>query len=536
MLGATLRHMSFAAVIPLLCDVANAAERIEVGTANDLIARAAAQLSASAQVRPNQLIAPLAVGTIVAPTLSMGPDERLTLKRESVETFGVRHLHFEQTFKGVPIWGERVVVSQSLVTNNVLRMGGAIVTGLSKDVSTTAPAVSAEAALQKAKKSISSIPGKGLAPVRNPRFSNEHARLVVFLHKQTQAAKLSYEVSFFADLDTEKGLPSRPVFLVDANSGEILYRYEGLTTSAGTGPGGNSKMGRHQYGPGQNFPALDITDNGGGRCALSNQIVDTENLNEGTQPIGKPFEFPCFQNMTKQINDGYSPMNDAHYFGSIIYDMWSKWYGTRPISQKLIMRVHYGSGYENAFWNGDAMYFGNGNTTFYPLVALDVTSHEIAHGYTEQHSGLIYDGQSGAINEAFSDMAGEAAEYYSKQTAPPDFLVGPSIFKNPSGALRYMCDPAKDGSSIASAKDYVEGMDVHFSSGVYNKAFCVLAHTSGWDVRKAFQVFQVANRDYWTPSTNFQTGAVAVRDAAKDLSYPVDDVVKAFAAVDITAQ
>src|SRR3546814_574538 len=149
------------------------------------------------------------------------------------------------------------------------------------------------------------------------------------------------------------------------------------------------------------------------------------------------------------------------------------------------MKVHYSNSYENAFWDGSSMTFGDGASTFYPLVSLDVSSHEVSHGYTEQNSGLNYSGQSGGINEAFSDMAGEAAEYYFNGGSN-DFLVGAQIFKG-SGALRYMADPPQDGRSIGHADDYTSGMDVHYSSGVYNKAFYLLASKSGWNTETAFQ-------------------------------------------------
>ena len=58
------------------------------------------------------------------------------------------------------------------------------------------------------------------------------------------------------------------------------------------------------------------------------------------------------------------------------------------------------------------MVFGDGQTTFYPLVSLDVTSHEVSHGYTENQSGLVYADMSGGMNEAYSDISGEAAEFY----------------------------------------------------------------------------------------------------------------------------
>ena len=82
-------------------------------------------------------------------------------------------------------------------------------------------------------------------------------------------------------------------------------------------------------------------------------------------------------------------------------------------------QVHYSNSFENAFWNGQQMTFGDGRNRFYPLVSLDVTAHEVSHGFTEQNSGLVYRNQSGGMNEAFSDMAGEAAEYYFCQQVRP---------------------------------------------------------------------------------------------------------------------
>ncbi|EIL93752.1 zinc-dependent metalloprotease, partial [Rhodanobacter spathiphylli] len=137
-----------------------------------------------------------------------------------------------------------------------------------------------------------------------------------------------------------------------------------------------------------------------------------------------------------------------------------------PLNMQLRMNVHYKSNYENAFWDGSAMNFGDGASTFYPLVSLDVTSHEISHGYTEQNSNLEYSGQSGGMNEAYSDIAGEAAEFYDRGSA--DFLVGADIVKTSAGigdALRYMCNPPQDGGSIDNAANYTSSLDVHYSSG-----------------------------------------------------------------------
>jgi pseudolysin/vibriolysin len=164
-----------------------------------------------------------------------------------------------------------------------------------------------------------------------------------------------------------------------------------------------------------------------------------------------------------------------------------------------------------------------------------VTSHEISHGYTEQNSALEYSGMSGGMNEAYSDIAGEAAEYFDRGAA--DFLVGRDIVKTSAGigdALRYMCNPPQDGGSIDNAANYTSSMDVHYTSGVYNKSFCLLAKTAGWDVKKAFQAYALANKTYWTATSTFNAGACGVESAALDLGYPVADVITAFNGVGVT--
>jgi pseudolysin/vibriolysin len=202
-----------------------------------------------------------------------------------------------------------------------------------------------------------------------------------------------------------------------------------------------------------------------------------------------------------------------------------------PLILQLIMNVHYRTSDANAFWDVSAMTFGDCASTFYPLVSLDVSSHEVSHGFTEQQSNLTYSGQSGGMNEAYSDMAGEAAEFFMRGSN--DWLVGADIFKG-SGALRYMNNPPQDGCSIDNASQFTTGMDVHYSSGVYNKAFYLLATKAGWNTQKAFQVFARANRDYWTASSTFNQGACGVETAATDLGFAKADVTAAITAVGVS--
>jgi pseudolysin/vibriolysin len=416
----------------------------------------------------------------------------------------------QQFYQGVPVWGEGVVEHRD-TRAGTSRYSGTMLSNIHQDLATAQPSLTAAGALAQAKGAVNAV-----------LTANEQVKLYVRLNARNQA-QLFYLVSFLRE-DTKT--PSRPHFMIDATTGAVLERWEGLAHRDATGPGGNTKTGRYEYGT--NYPALQVTDS----CQMSDGNVITVNLNGSTGASNTPFQFTCPRNEYKQINGAYSPLNDAHFFGGVIFNMYRDWFNLRPLTGTLYMRVHYGSNYENAFWDGAGMNFGDGGSTFYPLVSLDVSAHEVSHGFTEQNSGLTYSGQSGGMNEAFSDMAGEAAEYY-RNGGSNDWLVGAQIFKA-SGALRYFDDPTRDGSSIGNAADYRSGMDVHYSSGVYNRAFYLLATKPGWNTRKAFEVMVDANRLYWTANSTFNQGACGVEKAATDRGYTMADVTAAFATVGVS--
>ena len=103
-------------------------------------------------------------------------------------------------------------------------------------------------------------------------------------------------------------------------------------------------------------------------------------------------------------------------------------------------------------------------------------------------------------------------------------------------SFRFMNNPPDDGESIDQLSSFKRGMDPHFSSGVYNKAFHDLTNKNGWDVKKAFSVFVRANRMYWTAKSTMNEGACGVLSAAKDLKLSEDDVKAAFAGVGVTCK
>ncbi|MEO8161505.1 MAG: M4 family metallopeptidase, partial [Arenimonas sp.] len=455
-----------------------------------------------------------------AELLGLDADSKLVVINHRHDRDGTDYYRYQQTFRGVPIFGEQVVVSEGrgLVRN----LFGRKVSGLAAELPQHAADLGASRAMLLGKQAALG------ARMASMQIQRDSARRMIFIGEDNRA-HLGYLVSFFAD-KAGGGAPTRPFVFVDAGSGKVLKQWEGLTTDlVGTGPGGNAKTGQYEYGTDYGFNDVAVA---GANCTMNNTNVKTVNLNGATSG-STAWTYACPRNTVMAINGAFSPLNDAHYFGKIVYDMYGAYVGVPPLTFQLTMRVHYSHNYENAFWDGSAMTFGDGASTFYPLVSLDVSSHEVSHGFTEQNSNLTYSGRSGGMNEAFSDMAGEAAEFYMKGVA--DFLVGADIFKGPAGqALRYMANPPQDGGSIGNAADYYDGIDVHYSSGVYNKAFYTLAHKAGWDARSAFKVFARANQLYWTPNVGFNEGACGVQTASTDLSYTTADVTAAFTAVGVT--
>lgn len=447
-----------------------------------------------------------------AAALGLINDELKALRSQTYEN-GLVVTRHQQLYQGVPIWNAAVVEHSQQNARTQSKFTGTLVRQLEQDLAHTQPSLSAAAVISQAKGLVKG----GLQGAKN---ANEQAQLYVRLNEQ-DVAQLVYLVSF---LNGQGDHPSRPHFIIDANSGAVLEQWDGLTHANATGPGGNSKTGKYEYGT--TYGPLVVTND----CQMNSGNVITVNLNGGTSG-STPFKFTCSRNEYKLTNGAYSPLNDAHYFGNVVFNMYQGWFSLRPISQTLYMKVHYGNNYQNAFWDGSAMHFGDGGSTFYPLVSLDVSAHEVSHGFTEQNSGLVYSAQSGGMNEAFSDMAGEAAEYFMKGTN--DWLVGSDIFKA-AGALRYMKNPPQDGSSIGHASNYSSGMDVHHSSGVYNKAYYLLASSAGWNTRKAFEVMVDANRLYWTANSTFNQGACGVEKAATNRGYASADVTAAFAAVGVS--
>ena len=186
--------------------------------------------------------------------------------------------------------------------------------------------------------------------------------------------------------------------------------------------------------------------------------------------------------------------------------LWQQAYGRNSLDGRglpLVATVHFGRDYDNAFWDGTQMVFGDGDgVIFLPFTrSLDVIGHELAHGVTQYTSGLNYQDQSGALNESVSDVFGVLVKQrlLGQRADEADWLVGAELLAPGvrGVALRSMAAPgtAYDDPRLGKdpqpghLRDYVDTTDdnggVHINSGIPNKAFHVLATTLGghaWEV------------------------------------------------------
>jgi Zn-dependent metalloprotease len=187
---------------------------------------------------------------------------------------------------------------------------------------------------------------------------------------------------------------------------------------------------------------------------------------------------------------------------------------------RLDAYVHYGYRYNNAFWDGAEMVFGDGDGVLFNrfTISVDVMGHELTHGVTENEAQLIYQNQSGALNESISDVYGSLVKQYTKgkQAAKDaDWLIGEGLWADPDRgvALRSMKDPgsAFEGDrQPGHRRDYVNTIDdnggVHINSGIPNKAFYLVAMgMGGYAGEKAGPIWYTALRDpRLTPDASFR--------------------------------
>ncbi|AKG23339.1 M4 family metallopeptidase [Calothrix sp. 336/3] len=232
-------------------------------------------------------------------------------------------------------------------------------------------------------------------------------------------------------------------------------------------------------------------------------------------------------------------INEAYDSAGATYDLYYEIFERNSIDDKglrLDSTVHYGVKYDNAFWNGDQMVYGDGDGELFQRFtkSIDVIGHELTHGVTQYEAGLIYFGEPGALNESMSDIFGSLVKQRVKnQTVEEaDWIIGEGLFTpNVKGlGIRSMKAPgtAYDDPVLgkdpqpAHMKDKFSGVQdnggVHINSGIPNYAFYLAAmEIGGYAWEKTGKIWYVALCDRLRSRNDFQQAANLIIKVAGEL-------------------
>lgn len=416
-------------------------------------------------------------------------NEDFKVKQEWVDELGKRHTRLTQTINGLPVYGASLIVHADVETQNAnspLAESAKIYALTGRVAVNSQPLVNTirktdRRVMQKAAE-LGKIQGKPeLAYIYLPRLDQ---------------TKLAWKVEVVWD-NGGNDFGHDSVF-IDAQSREVLTRHAKV----------------HQA---KNWRTYDLNN-------------ATESSAPGT--------LLCSNNQSCGDNSAQR----AHNGASSVYDYYKARFNRNSIDNRdmtMISSVHVRQNYANAFWYNGQMFYGDGDGSSFTDLTLshDVIAHELTHGVTEKTANLIYANASGALNEAWSDILGVAAEAY-KTGSHPDWKLGQEVYIA-GDALRYMNNPTADGYSTDWYPDRIpftsnpnnsnDQGGVHGNSGIANLAFVLVvdggshprgkssATVNGIGLAKAEQIFYRALTTYMSQSTDFAGARSATAQAAQDL-------------------
>jgi bacillolysin len=465
---------------------------------------------------------------------------RVRITREDALMPGRSHQRADQFYRGVRVWGADV--SRQLSSGQTMSVFGVLYERIDIDTTPTLGTDDAKAAIER-------IAGAKLGPARVPE-------LVILPIDNAARYALAY---------TERVLSRRGLFIyfIDARTGALLVELNDLKTQASAVGRGFGVLGdekkistRTDAGAFQTWDELRPPDvrtyDMKGNLALTEAFLN----GEASLP---------FSELARDSDNSWSDgaVVDAHVYSGWTYDYFFKRHNRMGLDNnniRIVSLVHpvrrqdiftqpdeiVGTYYVNAFYaGGGVLVYGeglpagvtliDGTTVDFLAGGLDVVAHELTHGVTDFSSGLIYQNESGALNEAFSDMMGTAVEFFFQPVGSgqrqADYQLAEDVWR-PSG-LRSMSNPGSLGDPDHYSRRFLGTADnggVHINSGIPNQAFYLSIEggtnrTSGFTVtgvgagnrEQIEKVFYRAFTQMLPANANFSTARAATIQAARDL-------------------
>jgi Zn-dependent metalloprotease len=475
---------------------------------------------------------------------SENPQQEFRLKSKETDELGMHHVKMQQIYKDIPVWCAEIYLHSRQDRIDLFNGNYYPTPGLSNLV----PAINELTVLELTIEDISNhtIYRELNSDEKEILGYDEPLCELVIYHKDRNPfnPQLTWHVSI------RPNFVEQWEYFIDAESGDIIHFYnntrrDGDVSASGADLNGSNRN-FHVYLENGVYYMVDVS-----RPMFNPQtfdgvisVFDAQNTNPGSQNFTA--------SLVTSANNTWAPTSvSAIYNAQMAYEYFRtvhnrNSYNNQGGAMKSIIHVgdENGGGFDNAFWNGAAVFYGDGQVAFKPLAgALDVGAHEFGHAFEGAASNLEYQGQSGAIAESYADFAGAMVERQNWTIG--EQIVKPAYF--PSGCLRNMADPHNGGSSLddpgyqpAHLNEIYTGSEdnggVHINSGLGNNAFYRTASVIGME--KTEKIFWRACFHYNTRSTQFIDFRLNAIQSAKDLhgdnSAEKNAVAEAFDAVGIT--
>jgi Zn-dependent metalloprotease len=489
------------------------------------------------------------------------------LRSRTVETdqLGFTHQKFAQYYQGVRVEHASYSVHAKGGTTESISGDFEKITGLN-----TTPTLNESAALDRALASVGARKYMWQTNDAEAASYRPQGELVIVRdarNGETGPLVLAWKFNVYAAQPV-----SRAYIYVDARSGQVVLRDDIIKHAAATGTFATAYSGSRSVADG-------TTTNGYYLREVTRGLgIETYNCKKGNSYTAAVDFVDADNNWTSAEYNNANFDNvagDAHFGAQATYDYWKGVHARNSwdnAGAKIKSYIHFddtpgdGVGYENAYWNGSVMTYGDGDTRFRPLTSMDVVAHEIGHAVCEKTAALVYSNESGAMNEGFSDIWGAAVESYAVNTlsaassgvkAKSTWLIGEEIDKV-QVALRSMSDPnsLNQPAYYKGLKWYTGTGDnggVHTNSGVLNYWFYLISagktgtnekgvaySVASLGITNAAKIAYRAESVYLTSSSTYSNARTATIAAAKDLyganSAAEEAVTNAWSAVGVGAK
>jgi Zn-dependent metalloprotease len=455
------------------------------------------------------------------------------LRKSQQDELGFQHIRMSQQYLGIPVIGAELIVHVN-DQDQVYMVNGSFQpdTAISID-----PLVTAEQAAR-----VGLVEQQGR---KNMRLAARPA-LVIY----------NGRLAWYYVIKHGGKVPGMWLYSVDAQTGELLNRYNNIQFAAPVQGSGMEAVVSGQRLVGEDGTVVSMQgfweSNGNGRYFLysftnlwgiyDEDAADWQQQTTSTWASNDPPAVSCALNME------YTQDFVATVLGRNSFD-------NNGAFAKAT--VHGGTNLVNAYWTGNALYFGDGDgVTAAPLTSLDVVAHEYGHALTQYTSHLNYQNESGALNEAYSDIHATAVEFASQddgtaaypgvEAGKADWLIGEDCWLE-STALRDMRNPQRYNHPSYYHGTYWyfgtgDNGGVHYNSGVANFAFYLLAmggngsndghpySITGIGIQEAAAVALRANYFYHTSTAQYADARTAWIQAAYDLGYDFQTVAAVWTA------